>query len=64
MPSLSEVSIDTYVTIMFISLELLKAVFSCSKGGRTLRDKKLWAMTSDELVFRDYIVLVVLGVRK
>jgi len=41
MSSLSEVIIDTYVTIMFISLELSKAVFPCSKGGITLRDKKL-----------------------
>jgi len=63
MSSLWEVSIDTYVTIMFISLELSKAVFPCNKGGRRLRDKKLWGRTRDELVFKDYIVLV-LGVRK
>jgi hypothetical protein len=49
---------------MFISLELSKEVFPCSKGGRTLRDKKLWGMTSDELVLKYYIVLVVLGVQK
>jgi hypothetical protein len=66
MSYLSEVSIDKYVSIMFISLELSKAVFPCSRRGRTLRDKELWGMTSDELVFKDYtsIVLVVLGVRK
>jgi hypothetical protein len=29
-----------------------------------LPDKKLWGMTSDELVFKDYILLVVLGVGK
>jgi hypothetical protein len=63
MSSLWEVSIDTNVTIMFISLALSKAVFPCNKGGRRLRDKKLWGMTRDELIFKDYIVLL-LGVRK
>jgi len=64
MSPLSEVSIDTYVTIMFICLELSEAVFPCNKGGRRLRDKKLWGMTCDELVFKDDIVLVFLGVLK
>jgi hypothetical protein len=64
MSSLSEVSKDIYVTIVFISLELSKEVFPCSKGGRTLRDKKLWGMTSDELVLKYYTVVVVLGVQK
>jgi hypothetical protein len=64
MSSLSEVSKDIYVTIMFISLELSKKVFPCSKVGRTLRDKKLWGMTSDKFVWKYYIVLVVVGVQK